>query len=1429
MKKALLILALLFSCQLYALDYYWVGGGGNWSELSHWRLGSPAGAIPSIIPSSADNVFFDANSGFDTATVKTVTLDANGFCNNMTWGNVTNNPSFITANAAFTVQISGNLSLSPTTTYRVIAAFKGAAPATLTTNGTVLGPFGVEIDKPGSSLTVTDSLIVPSNISTTGTNVVILTSGTFNISGKKVTIYQFSTNNTNVRTLDMANANFTANLSFQFYGSNKTLNAAGSTLKTFYYYSDGGTYNKVTVTSATGPNVIIINNSTFSALTFSPAASAIYSDIGNGNTVDTLIFNAQGSIGSNNTVGSVLFGVAGSMDGTGNVIRKITSLDNFAVSGNYTNTVDSVVLASNRTTQFWGTFNINKYLYVAGAPCEAFTEINGDSTAGTVNFAAGAVVDISNVILTGVKATGPGTPFAVNGIDGTGNAGFTITEPGTTGTTLYWVGGAGDWNNRAHWSTTSGGPGGACVPFTSDNVVFDANSGLTAGGTVTTSSSSFCKDMTWAAGVGTVTFNESATASFRVYGSVVLQPTVTLNAQIEFWGSSAATLSMNGGGMGTVQLSIYKTGSGSLTLLDNWSNLSAGCGIFFMSGNLNMAGRTVSFYSFISNNNLVRNLDISNATITTTSRWIYQGANKSITSTGSHITADWFFQVNAPGSTYPWVDLTYSGTDVTIYSIGGTTFGQLTFTSASATSIARIVSGNTIRRLEYKGAGYTGGSNTIDSLILAGSRNYLFSGTNTINKYFKAEATTCSGLTEIRGYPTAGALAFAGAAELHIANVYMQGMTATGPLTPIAFNGANAGGNTGWTINSAAGAARYWVGGAGDWNESIHWSTTSGGAPGACIPTVYDDVYFDAGSGFTAGNKTVTVNNGNAYARNVNWTGAANAPIWNKSATWNMEIWGDSIILNPAATFNALVTAKGATPAFLKGNVLGNFDFNIDKPGSSLTVLNDYNNPQTNIGLYNGALNASGLRLTVQQVDNSAATGNVFAIDIHNSTVIAPTGWRFQGTIANHTLNAANSIITTGDFKAEGMQYDTVMVTGNVTTAVAMNSTTINRLTFTDPSTTSTVGITGSNNTLGRVEYKGSGTITGTNNVMDTLIFFPGNRYTLTAGTNNTVNDAWYGSGTPCRPTEIVSSSTSNATLTKNGDPVSFDYVRLQRITAAGSAAPFEAQSHSTNLGNNVNWNIAPYNGAAPILGLGPDTAVLPANFPITLHTDGFFGAPGSQYTWNDNSKADTLLVAGPGTYSVNVSFPDGCAINDQIVVTQASTLPVTLLSFTGKQVDCQPRLDWKVADAINFSRFEVEKSKDGHTYAKVAELPYTGAFEYTWSDPAADNPTSYYRLKMVDIDEEYTYSNIIPVKNNCLGQIKVYPTVTDNKVQVTLPVGYERATIQVYNAWGQRMNPLVTGTGSGRTVHLQRFPKATYILQVINGTERKSFTIIKP
>src|SRR5690606_28720975 len=207
-----------------------------------------------------------------------------------------------------------------------------------------------------------------------------------------------------------------------------------------------------------------------------------------------------------------------------------------------------------------------------------------------------------------------------------------------------------------------------------------------------------------------------------------------------------------------------------------------------------------------------------------------------------------------------------SATNGNRFDIANATIDFLTFSNPSLTSDARIGSGNTIGTLEFKGQGMIRyGGNSIDSLIIGESRNLWLFASNTINKYFKATHPACSGLGEIRSHEGISTLVFGADAEVDVANVYLENIVATGgggTLTlPIAVTGADAGGNTGWDITTSDGGARYWVGGSGDWNDASHWSTTSGGPGGACVPTVANDVYFDENSGFgtTNAEKTITV------------------------------------------------------------------------------------------------------------------------------------------------------------------------------------------------------------------------------------------------------------------------------------------------------------------------------------------------------------------------------------------------------------------------------------------------------------------------------------------------------------------------------------------------------------------------------------------
>lgn len=68
-------------------------------------------------------------------------------------------------------------------------------------------------------------------------------------------------------------------------------------------------------------------------------------------------------------------------------------------------------------------------------------------------------------------------------------------------------------------------------------------------------------------------------------------------------------------------------------------------------------------------------------------------------------------------------------------------------------------------------------------------------------------------------------------------------------------------------------ANRYWVGGTGTWSttNTANWSDTSGGAGGFSVPTLSDDVFFDANSGTAP--YTVTANNSSLACQNLDCTG----------------------------------------------------------------------------------------------------------------------------------------------------------------------------------------------------------------------------------------------------------------------------------------------------------------------------------------------------------------------------------------------------------------------------------------------------------------------------------------------------------------------------------------------------------------------------
>ncbi|AZQ61334.1 T9SS type A sorting domain-containing protein [Flammeovirga pectinis] len=150
--------------------------------------------------------------------------------------------------------------------------------------------------------------------------------------------------------------------------------------------------------------------------------------------------------------------------------------------------------------------------------------------------------------------------------------------------------------------------------------------------------------------------------------------------------------------------------------------------------------------------------------------------------------------------------------------------------------------------------------------------------------------------------------------------------------------------------------------------------------------------------------------------------------------------------------------------------------------------------------------------------------------------------------------------------------------------------------------------------------------------------------------------------------------------------------------------------------------------------------------------------------------------------------------------------LPVELTSFYGKLEDTELTLYWSTATEINNDRFEMEASKDGTHFTKIAEVKGAGnsniALDYSFEISASNKDKySHFRLRQIDFDGQFEYTYVLSFQNNAteLFDFNLYPNPTSNtlSLDVLLDEFDELAQISIYNLIGVEVR---------RTASLERF-----------------------
>lgn len=254
----------------------------------------------------------------------------------------------------------------------------------------------------------------------------------------------------------------------------------------------------------------------------------------------------------------------------------------------------------------------------------------------------------------------------------------------------------------------------------------------------------------------------------------------------------------------------------------------------------------------------------------------------------------------------------------------------------------------------------------------------------------------------------------------------------------------------------------------------------------------------------------------------------------------------------------------------------------------------------------------------------------------------------------------------------------------------------------------------------------------------------------------------------------------------------------------------------------------------------------LPAGWSIITNTGTSIRLCNGTDTWAPGDCRDFLIhvipisPGGPGTIVGNIFWADGFNCNTtgsptvdndpdndrsttSVTVVPGTPLPINLLSFKGSVSNCKTALNWKVSQDSNSDEFEVEQSTDGKTFTRINTVK--AALNLSNYQSSADHPGGkvFYRLKMKDLDNKITYSNIISLTSSCNGSndaFRVYPNpITADKVNVEFGKS-GNYQVQLISAAGMvlRTENVVVTPGQVKQFQFTSYAKGSYLIRITNN-----------
>lgn len=195
--------------------------------------------------------------------------------------------------------------------------------------------------------------------------------------------------------------------------------------------------------------------------------------------------------------------------------------------------------------------------------------------------------------------------------------------------------------------------------------------------------------------------------------------------------------------------------------------------------------------------------------------------------------------------------------------------------------------------------------------------------------------------------------------------------------------------------------------------------------------------------------------------------------------------------------------------------------------------------------------------------------------------------------------------------------------------------------------------------------------------------------------------------------------------------------------------------------------------------------------------------------------------------------------------LTDLNILPLTFLSFDAKPLESDAILDWTTTGELNHDYFEIERSINGQDFEKIGSIknPVTkdntkNTYSFIDKNVGIENSEAYYRLKQIDTNGTFSYSNTKRVnwsidnsQNKAL--FVAYPNPFTDILTLDFDLDRtENVEIVLMDMAGRKIKTISQSFDKGshklELNNLQKLAQGSYLIQLKTNTLQKTFKVVK-